>query len=794
MLDAQVRRGVHVRAALPRAGVAVAWLGIFAAVVVSLTQAGVPVGEVVAYLAAWLVGCTFPGVMIWRALSGPTTIVRELGFGSVLGIVLQLAVWALGTSVHHPLLLMWALPAGVVVAFIAVPDLRRHWWPRRLPAMRTLARWHIAMAVAITLSIWRFYSLTMVRRALPPEPSLVARDTWYNSAISYELTRTIRPQDPFVVGEDLRYHWFADAHVTATAQLSETPIVNAMITSWLVPILVILLLAVAAAAEHFMAGPRLVGRGGAVLSDLRRWWVGPAAAFFTLAAAPYWRFGHPPTQRITDGFVSSSPSGILAGILIVALAGPILDLLRGRARRGTWVVLTLLLAASVGTKPSILPVVVCGAALVILVDLVRRRRVNWPMVYVVGVSGLFVGAASSLLTGSTGGSHFQLLALMTIDSSYVQLLNGAPVVPAAGGWLVPALADHVPHAVPIIATLLLVWLLTETPRMMGLLAVFARPFRSDRGFIWAWGLLVGGYCGMWMLAHPGYSEHYFWTVGLPLANVLAVTSAVRLVPSTRRARTLLVPMVVLAVPGIVAAWLTTLLPAANIRGTVGVVVFDRLRPYLVMLAGLGVALLLTRLLRIVNKGASLPLLTCVAGFALAATLVAPVQQQLSAKPPRMNPLPRVGVSYPYISTEQQKAAIWLRDHSATTSVVATNSFCWPMGHDRPHCLVNSMWLSGLSGRRTVLSDWTYSQATMAAYDGSVGLNRMSTPWPERKSLSVHAVKAPTRKVLGRLRHDYGARWIFADDRSTPISPKLKKLASLRYQSDHIEIYRLRNSY
>jgi hypothetical protein len=276
--------------------------------------------------------------MVWRGLAGHSTIVRELGFGSVLGIVLQLMVWAGATAVHRPVLML-ALPLGVLVLFLLVPRLRQHWCPRRPVRMRTPVRWHLAMAVVIALAVYRFERLSGVRRALPPEPSVVNRDTWYNSALSYELSRTLRPQDPFAVGQPLRYHWFADAHITATAQLSGVPIVNAMITLWLVPMLIVLLLVVAAAAQQFMDGPR---PDGSAASDVRRWWVGPVAAFFTLVAPALWRFGRPGTERTGDGFVASSPSGILAMVLVLGLAAPMLDLLRGRARRGTWIILTLL--------------------------------------------------------------------------------------------------------------------------------------------------------------------------------------------------------------------------------------------------------------------------------------------------------------------------------------------------------------------------------------------------------------------------------------------------------------------
>jgi PAS domain-containing protein len=150
--------------------------------------------------------------------------------------------------------------------------------------------------------------------------------------------------------------------------------------------------------------------------------------------------------------------------------------------------------------------------------------------------------------------------------------------------------------------------------------------------------------------------------------------------------------------------------------------------------------------------------------------------------------------YLYVSPEQSQAALWLQRHSAPTSVVATNEFCWPMGRDVPDCEKNSAWLSGISGRRLVLGDWSYTSANMSAYDGTVPLTQMPSPWPDRLALSKQAVENPTPEVLHRLRAVYGARWIFADRRATRISPELGRLARLRYRSANIQIYRLADSY
>ena len=181
--------------------------------------------------------------------------------------------------------------------------------------------------------------------------------------------------------------------------------------------------------------------------------------------------------------------------------------------------------------------------------------------------------------------------------------------PAAGGWLVPALAQQLPHAVPVIAMLLVVWVLTETPRLLSLAGVFVRPMRTDPGVLWGCGVVAGGYASMWALAHPGYSEHYFWTVTIGLSTVMTVTNAARVLPAQRRARTLAPPLLAVAVLGVAAGYATTTFGRVNLDAPVRTVIEGRLRPFALVVPALVVAVLVTVLLRMLCRRWTLPLLT-----------------------------------------------------------------------------------------------------------------------------------------------------------------------------------------
>ena len=742
------------------------------------------------YLAMWVVGCTLPGVLIWRALTGPSTrstIVAELGFGSVLGIVLQLLGWAVATALHQPLAML-LLPAGVAGIFALVPKLRRLWWPRRSRKTTTPVRWHVTMAAVCGLAVFAQIS-RLPASSTPPE--LVSADLWYNSALAHELSRTLRPQDPFVLGEPLRYHWFADAHVTATAQLSGVLIVDAIRFFWLIPMIVVVLLAVAAAAQKFMSGPRLRNAAGIALSDARRWWVGPLAAFFTWVAAGVWQLGGRGLGRTSSGFISSSPSAILGLALILALVGPVTDLLRGRSRWGTWVILLLLLACSVGTKPSVLPVVAFGAAAVVIVQLVAHRRLNWRMLILIGVSILLIVVASPVLAGSVGGSRLQLLAFASSDVGYAGLYEeGDPVLAGIGGWLLPALADGVPYAVPVVAMIVALWILIEIPRLLAWAGLTSSTLRSDPALGWAIGVSVGGCGAMWVVAHSGYSQHHFWTGTVALSTVVTVTSAVRLIPAATRVRALLLPIVVGgALPAALTSYLLREYYPVELTGSSVSVLTSRLAPYGILLL-VGAAVIGVFLLARANRRFSLPILTVVTAFVLGA-----------AVPAALVPL-RAGFTEPvpvrnadrYPSTEQAIAAQWLEGHSDPEAVVATNMFCWPMDRVEPDCPLRFTWLGGIGGRRMVLGNWSYSQATQQGYTETTRMTQQPSPWPERLELSREVVTDPTWANLGRLRRDYQARWLIVDTRASEVSPRLAELTTLAFSTTHVRIYRLRTSY
>ncbi|MGZ4493584.1 MAG: hypothetical protein ACXVWU_02685 [Nocardioides sp.] len=759
----------------PAAGTALGWLLLFAGVVAALARIGDPPTATIVYGAVWLASTTVPGVLVWRALGRPSTLVQEIGFGSVLGVGLLLAAWVPATLVHRPLL-MWVWPVGVAVTFAAVPRLRRHWLPARPVERRTPLRWQVAMMTVCGVGFVRLYLSRLVREPLAPHPSRIFQDVWYELALTQRLRYGVSIGDPAAQGVPLDYHWFSNAHAAATASLSGVPVDAVVIHLWIVAMLITFVFVVAAATERLLEG-RTADAG-----STRRWWAGPLAALLVAAVPVNLFLGGQPVPAIDNGFVVSSTSGILALTVVLCLVGPVLDLLDGDRRPGTWTLVGLLLVLSAGTKPSILPVVAAASALVLVVQGVRSRRLPWVPLVLTLASVCLIPLAALVVMGSTSGSRLQLFETLSLDPAFQQAAGSALGLPGHGGWLAPGLTANPGRVWPVASGLLVLFVLTELPRLLGLLGVADHRLRGDLGTWWCAGVVAAGFGGLWVLAHPGYSQHYFWRIVIGLGVALTVANVVRLMPPWVRVKDVLPD-----VAGVAALGLGTGVLLAGIDRSPSFDVAGRLVPYGVA-AGVLVVLLLWRRRRATStrRVAALPALAVLTCFTFAAGLPGSTFLVAGDSTPSTDPSQPVSR---YVSADEQRAALWLARHAAPDDVVATNVFCSSPAYS-PHCRHVSFWLAALTGRQLLVGAWAYSEASMTAYaDGNRVYQRTDSPWPGRLALSLAAVRSPSPAVMARLR-GHGVTWIYADRRATTVSPALHRFARLRYANRTVLVYQL----
>ena len=121
-----------------RAGInALPWLLLLGMATAVLIHMGTPAPDIGRYAAYWCLGVTLPGLLVSRATVGTRgNWPEDVAMGAVTGLALELVCFALWSLLGWQQRL-WLWPLVVVVIFLTVPRLRRHW---RISARRTGAR------------------------------------------------------------------------------------------------------------------------------------------------------------------------------------------------------------------------------------------------------------------------------------------------------------------------------------------------------------------------------------------------------------------------------------------------------------------------------------------------------------------------------------------------------------------------------------------------------------------------------------------------------------------------------
>jgi hypothetical protein len=145
----------------------------------------------------------------------------------------------------------------------------------------------------------------------------------------------------------------------------------------------------------------------------------------------------------------------------------------------------------------------------------------------------------------------------------------------------------------------------------------------------------------------------------------------------------------------------------------------------------------------------------------------------------------------WLSSAEMRAAQWLARNAPADDVVATNVHCENVKTLATGCINRSFWVSAMTEHAVVLEGWAYLPETMAEH-GTHDLPYSQQPAPDPQRLRVNdAVFAtPTAAGVAEVRDRYGARWLYADSRASPISPRLAGLAIARYRAGSVTVYEL----
>jgi hypothetical protein len=751
---------------LPAAAAATA----VAAICVATGAAPVDVLRYAGY-AGWAV--LLPGVLLYRVMRRTAhTLFEDLALGIVVGLALEVAAWAgfaaLGVA---DWLIGW--PLLVVVPFAVVKRLRRHWRPRGYRPVPLIWSWAVAAIVVFYVG----YTAVGLRPAVvSPERAggWYVIDTLYQLSLVGEAKHHFPLHSPHVAAEPLHYHWFAFAHDAAGSLISGVDTAVVFLRLSMVLVGVVSVVAVAA------VGWRVSGRP----------WVGVIASVLTFVV------GETMVGAFTDSSIGTanadswiSTSAAYSMPFAVVLAAPLVDLLNGgrvsqpaapephwsdpvpvpALGRGAWVLLALLALAAVGAKSSILPVVLVGAAVVGLVDVVTGNRLR-PVTLAAG--GVLLGA---LLFGVVAIYRFEShgLSLLPLESLAhpLEFYDGRSM-PVRVTATVLALGAYGVYMLSRLAGLpTLLWL---------------RRGRLSSGEWLLAGAFAAGLGASLLLAHPSGSQTYFvrsaWAYGAVMSAIGYVELVGRHRTSARLAAAIAAGCAAVSGAVMVGLWLRGgawrgnglryLLPVYKIGLVLGAVlvgaavlwwVFRRRRTYVcgVSLRGVGAVAALTFVLL---SGAGDLVQDGYLGWRTANNHV--YQDRVEA--------------------DEAVAARWLRDNSDPDDVVAFNRHAVGGG-----TFPLAFGFSAFSERRQLVGSWSYVPKVLEI-SRARGLNPVEVPFWDGPTLADNdaAFQAPNADRVAALRQRYGVRWIAVDRTCAHESPQLAEFAALRFERPGFAIYEI----
>ncbi|MEV0268761.1 hypothetical protein AB0H43_08310 [Hamadaea sp. NPDC050747] len=722
----------------------------FLAMTALVLAAGTPVAEVARYCAYAVWAVVLPGTLVYRALRPtPRTLVEDVAMGAAVGLTLELVAWAVFSALEVRFLLPgW--PLLVVVVFLT-KRLRRHWRPVGLTPVSLGWAWSLA-AIVIFWTLY-LYVVFLARNPVIPtsEETRQYLDLSYQLSLAGEAKNHLPLHVPQVAGEPLNYHWFAYAHMAMASLVGGTDLA-AVSLRFAVPALCALTIVLTAVV-------------GARIS--RRPWAGVVAAalFFTVGEVNFtdpvtMPFGTQATFVIWHGM-----SMIYSWALLVALIGVLVAIITGewRSWRG-YLLAALLIAASSGAKASSLPVALAALLLVAVVQVVRTKRIPWPVVLlgVLALAGQFFATAVLY--------RFQTYATDINVFGSLAVFYGPPAGEERGWWEQAAITTGVFAA----------FLLNLELRQAGIVPLLWRSrLRLEPAQWLLLGGALGGVAAYLLLRQLSDGQQYFARAGFAFGVLLSAWGYVEVFERARlsaRARWYL---------GVFAGGLavaTVLAQVAFAGPSTGQRPFDPAVPILrwtffLLLCGLAGAIVWYALrgsrpgLR--GKG-GLVVLTAILVIGAPGLVMDMVK---SARSPN-------GGAYYNTTMPRSRvlAARWVREHSRPDDVLATNVHCLPVAY-LGRCDPRSFWLSAYAERRVLVEGWTFAPR--------IAGDALKPFWDQALlDRNDRVFTDPTPEDLAALKAD-GVRWLVVDARSGEVSPELAAYADLRHTEGPVSVYEVR---
>lgn len=429
-------------------------------------------------------------------------------------------------------------------------------------------------------------------------------------------------------------------------------------------------------------------------------------------------------------------------------------------------VLALLALSAGGAKSTLLPVLACACGLVAVVGLLRRQRFWRPAA---AIFALFTAAFVAVA-----------LAVIGTNTDRVKIIPGAILerVPAAD---VAGVLAGLSGAKPMILVLsLLSWLLAGA----GGLLLLRRGHSLEPGAWLLVGVVIAGVSAALLTSANGVSQGYFLYAAWPALPALSAWGLSAEL-GERAQRTGLFTAGLL---GAVAVHVLTHPPAAERPGvpTTMVEAVTTLMPawgwLAIMIAvAMGIALAAATAAGARDQKKLVAPLVLAALLGTSLTGRADVVIAAAIELPQ-SPTPQAeGLLFPPGLAD---AALWLRDASRPSDVVATNAHCYgaPESCDARHFIV-----SALTERRVLVEGWAYPDGG----DRGRPWSRTNPFWDvERYAQNEIVFTRPSQQAVELLTSEYGVRWLFVDRTVYRESPDLGQFAVLVYDSDDFAVYQV----
>ncbi|MFI5867443.1 hypothetical protein [Streptomyces sp. NPDC051546] len=746
-----------------------------------LLLADTPVSDIARYTGYALWGVMLPGTLLFRALRRhPHNLVEDLAFGAATGLALELAAWYVLVSLGaQPLATAW--PLLVVIPFLVVPGLRRHWRPRGYTAASVGWSWSVSGLVMFTGAYLYQDFLSKYPALSDTETSRIFADLPYMLSLAANAKNNAPLTFPQAAGEPLHYHWFSFAHMAMTSMVGhiDLPVVQSRL---MVPALTALAVVLTAVVAR-----RLTGRA----------WAGPLAAGLLFVVTEFSAVYPNNVDTWTMGAASvrlmywSSQSYTYSQPLLIALMGIIGEALRRHRRpaqalpgdapplgRGLFALAALFALASSAAKASTLPVTLAGLALAALALLITTRRIPRTVLALGTVIALAQLFATAVIF------KFETYGLRVIPLGNLAPFWGDPQGKRPG--VIQAL---------VAGAALIAFVLHHHIKLAGMIPLIGRRRFTLEPLQWfLLGAAVAGPCA-YLLVH-GYNASYFTMAALPFGAVLSAwgfCEAFDRAALSRRAKAALAVGIVL---------FTVLLTYVIYRYSAGWQAYvvrefaggdDRksyapLLPLLLAAAALA-ALLLAAALLWWAAGRALPALRGRGSVVLTALVLA------TGVPGVFHDALQARTNWWHgswtLPASQVDAARWVRAHSGPQDVLATNSHGWEwnLSHGPSSENTRSFWLSAYSERSVLIEGWAYAPRLVALTQGA---SAYDGPFWDQTLFKVNeaAIYQPTEGILRQLHDEYRVRYIVVLRTMGTESPHLAELAEKVFDNSQVGIYQI----